>query len=100
MVLDYLKYNRVVMLVDDLINNDKKINNGMCMDFLKYIDDEPNKKECFFEYWNMAKSGQCPYKSKCPRYARTLAKHPTYSRQLDLFASTSELSNDVQIKSK
>lgn len=89
------------MLVDDLINNDKKIGRGgMCFDFLKFIDDEPNIKDVFFEYWNMAKSGQCPYKSKCPRYARTLAKHPTYSRQLDLFASTSELSNDVQIKSK
>ena len=88
------------MLVDDLINNDKKINIGMCMDFLKYIDDEPNIKDVFFEYWNLAKSGQCPYKSKCPRYARTVAKHPTYSRQLNLFASTSELSNDVQIKSK
>lgn len=88
------------MLVDDLINSDKKVDKGMCMDFMAFMYNEPNKKDVFFEYWNMAKSGQCPYKSKCPRYARTLAKHPTYSRQLDLFASTSELSNDVQIKSK
>ena len=87
------------MLVDDLINNDKKIGrDGMCFDFLKFIGEE--QEDVFFEYWHLAKTGQCPYKSKCPRYARTLAKHPTYSRQLDLFASTSELSNDVQIKSK
>lgn len=72
--------------IDELINDDKKIDNrGICMDFLKFMYDEPEKKDIFFECLSQLKSGSCPFKGRCDRYSLSLEKYPTYVCQLNLF---------------
>lgn len=50
----------------------------MCFDLLNFLhDDETLEKGNFddwFERWTQAKNGNCPYRDKCARYTRTIAK--------------------------
>ena len=56
------------------------------MDLVRFLSDEENTTG---DYWHQrfleAKSGNCAYKDKCPRYARTIEKHGKRPVQLNLF---------------
>lgn len=60
----------------------------MCFDLLDFLNkDEETKGEDNWEAWHekfaLAKAGNCPYRDRCPRYARTVEKRN--KMQLKLF---------------
>lgn len=69
--------------------HDAKIDSKVffCMDLVGFMfDDEMTKVwEVWHEKFTQAKSGNCPYRNKCPRYARTTAKRNKQPLQLTLF---------------
>lgn len=69
--------------------HDAKTDNKVffCMDLVGFMfDDETTKVwEVWHEKFTQAKSGNCPYRDKCPRYARTMERHKGVPRQLTLF---------------
>lgn len=57
-----------------------------CMDFHLFAFREEDKSwEASHARFLAAKSGNCPYKDICPRYARTMAKRNNQPIQLKLF---------------
>ena len=68
--------NGLVELIDDKPNGKDGF---FCMDLVRHLTDEINERgDVSWEFWHkrfmQAKSGQCAYRDKCRRYARTLAK--------------------------
>lgn len=62
----------------------------MCFDLLNFLHNDEDTKG--FENWDawiekfiQAKNGNCPYRDRCPRYARTMERHKGEPRQLTLF---------------
>ena len=62
-------------------------NEFFCMDLVGFMfGDETTKDwEVWHEKWTQAKNGNCPYRDKCTRYARTMAKRGKKPIQLTLF---------------
>lgn len=57
-----------------------------CMDFWRFSYDEEDKSwEASHTRFLQAKDGSCPYRDKCPRYARTMEKRRNMPVQLTLF---------------
>ena len=58
--------------------HDAKIDSNVffCMDLVGFMfDDETTKVwEVWHEMFTQAKSGNCPYRDRCSRYAKTIAK--------------------------
>ena len=62
----------------------------MCFDLINFLhNDEETKgfenRDAWHEKFTQAKSGNCPYRDKCQRYARTMERHKGEPRQLTLF---------------
>ena len=75
--------NGLVEFVDD-----KTEGKGFfCMELVSLMfDDETTKGwEVWHEKFAQAKAGNCPYRNKCRRYARTMAKRKNEPVQLTLF---------------
>jgi hypothetical protein len=76
--------NGLVELIDEKQDMDNSSWN--CMDFHLFSFHEEDKSwEASHARFLAAKSGNCPYKSICPRYARTMAKRGKQPVQLKLF---------------
>lgn len=75
--------NGLVELVDEK-SNDRGF---FCMDLVGFMfGDETTKGwEVWHEKFTQAKAGNCPYRDKCKRYARTIAKRDKQPYQLELF---------------
>ena len=76
--------NGLVEFIDDKPAMDGSWN---CMDLIGFMfDDETTKAwEIWHEKFTRAKAGNCPYRNKCRRYARTMAKRSNEPTQLTLF---------------
>ena len=76
--------NGLVEFIDDKPAMDGSWN---CMDLIGFMfDDETTKAwEVWHEKFTQAKAGNCPYRHKCLRYARTMAKRYNRPVQLTLF---------------
>lgn len=75
--------NGLVELVDE-----KSSDRGFfCMDLVGFMfrDETTKVGEVWHEKFTQAKSGNCPYRDKCQRYARTMERHKGEPRQLTLF---------------
>lgn len=78
------KSNGIVELVDEKTSIDNRAWN--CMDFWLLSGKEEDKSwEASHARFMAAKSGNCPYKDICQRYARTMAKRNKQPFQLKLF---------------
>lgn len=59
----------------------------MCFDLIDFLHNDETAK--VWEIWNekftQAKAGNCPYRERCKRYARTIAKRDKKTYQLELF---------------
>lgn len=59
-----------------------------CMKLVGYIIEDEETFQTPLDYYDQqfaqARSGNCPYKDKCPIYARTIAKHGKKPVQLYL----------------
>lgn len=76
--------NGLVELVDEKTSLDN--NSWNCMDFWIFSGKEEDKSwDASHARFLAAKSGNCPYKGICPRYARTIAKRSKQPIQLELF---------------
>ena len=64
-------------------------NEFFCIDLVGFLgNDETREKgnwDDWHERWTQAKNGNCPYRDKCVRYARTVVKRDKQPRQLTLF---------------
>ena len=58
-----------------------------CMDLVgfMFVDETTKGWEAWHEKFTQAKVGNCPYRNKCKRYARTMAKNRETAIQLSLF---------------
>ena len=75
--------NGLVELVDE-----KSSDRGFfCMDLVSFMfGDEATKVwEVWHEKFSQAKAGNCPYRDRCQRYAKTMAKREKQPYQLTLF---------------
>lgn len=76
--------NGLVEFIDDKPDMDGSTWN--CMDFWLFSGDEEDKSwESSHSRFLRAKAGDCPYKEKCGRYARTMSKRSNSPVQLTLF---------------
>lgn len=77
--------NGLVELVDERPNKlDAKA--WHCMDFYKFESEVEDKSyDALYARLIQAKAGNCPYRDRCPRYARTMAKRKKQPIQLSLF---------------
>ena len=66
----------------------------MCFDLLNFLHDDEDTKggdkwednfDAWLEKFMQAKNGNCPYRDKCARYAKTIAKRDKQPHQLKLF---------------
>lgn len=59
----------------------------MCFDLLDFLHNDETTKawEVWHEKFTQAKAGNCPYRNRCPRYARTMAKAQHEPIQLTMF---------------
>lgn len=77
--------NGLVELHDAKLDN----NTFFCMDLVGFLsNDETREKgnlDDWQERWTQAKNGNCPYRDKCARYARTMAKSGKRPIELSLF---------------
>lgn len=74
--------NGLVEFIDDKQGMDGSWN---CMDFHLFAFREKDKSwEASHARFLAAKSGNCPYKDICPRYARTMAKRNNPPIQLKI----------------
>lgn len=78
------KSNGLVELVDEKQLDSRAWN---CMDLIGFMfDDETTKGwEVWHEKFTQAKAGNCPYRDRCQRYAKTMAKREKRPYQLTLF---------------
>lgn len=72
--------------------HDRKLDSRafMCFDLLDFLHNDETTKglenwEAWHEKFTQAKAGSCPYRDRCPRYARTMERHKGEPRQLTLF---------------
>ena len=78
------KSNGIVELVDEKTSMDNSSWN--CMDFWIFSGNEEDKSwEASHARFMAAKSGNCPYKDICQRYAKTIEKRNKQPSQLSLF---------------
>lgn len=78
------KSNGLVELVDEKPGMDN--NSWNCMDFWLFSGNEEDKSwDASHARFLQAKTGNCPYRNRCPRYARTMERHKREPRQLTLF---------------
>ena len=76
--------NGLVEFIDDKPGIDGRSWN--CMDFWLFSGDEEDKSwEASHSRFLQAKTGNCPYRDRCSRYARTMAKRSNEPTQLTLF---------------
>ena len=76
--------NGLVEFVDEKQSMDNHSWN--CMDFWIFAGEETDKSwDASHARFNAAKSGNCPYKEICTRYAKTIAKRNKQPVQLSLF---------------
>lgn len=76
------------MEIQDIVNSDRVVdsNRGICMDLLSFMrKDKITDAETYFGNIAETKRGNCPYKARCTRYAKTVKEHPFYVEQLNLF---------------
>lgn len=75
--------NGIVELVDEKIDG----KGFFCMDLVEFMfGDETTKDwEIWLEKFTQAKNGECPYRDRCKRYVRTMAKRNNQPIQLKLF---------------
>lgn len=75
--------NGLVEFVDEKIDS----KSFFCMNLVGFMfNDETTKAwEVWHEKFTQAKTGSCPYRDKCQRYARTMERHKGEPRQLTLF---------------
>lgn len=78
------KSNGIVELVDEKPSIDS--NSWNCMDFWLFSGREEDKSwDASHARFLAAKSGSCPYKDICSRYARTMARRNKQPVQVKLF---------------
>lgn len=78
------KSNGIIEIIDEKQGLDD--NSWNCMDFHLFSFKEEDKSwEASHARFLAAKSGNCPYKDICPRYASTIAKRKKQPYQLTLF---------------
>ncbi len=78
------KGNGIVELIDEKQGLDNSSWN--CMNFWLFSGREEDKSwDASHSRFLAAKSGNCPYKDICPRYARTIAKINKKPVELSLF---------------
>lgn len=69
--------------------HDRKLDSRafMCFDLLDFLHNDETTKgwEAWNEKFTQAKAGNCPYRNRCKRYARTIAKRDKQPYQLELF---------------
>lgn len=58
-------------------------NEFSCMDLVGFLFDD--KTADFHEMWTQAKNGECPYRDRCKRHERTMARINKQPLQLKLF---------------
>lgn len=76
--------NGLVELVDERPKSDGGA--WHCMDFWLFAYGEEDKSlEAAHDRLQQAKAGNCPYRDRCPRYARTVERHGRQLRQLTIF---------------
>ena len=76
--------NGLVELIDETSNLDNSSWN--CMDFWLFSGNEEDKSwGASHDRFLAAKSGNCPYKDRCQRYAKTIAKSRNVAYQQRLF---------------
>lgn len=76
--------NGLVEFMDDKPDMDGSSWN--CMDFWIFSRDEEDKSwEASHARFLQAKAGECPYRDKCRRYARTMARRKREPIQLTLW---------------
>lgn len=75
--------NGLVEFVDEKIDG----KGFFCMDLIGFMfNDETTKAwEVWHRMFTLAKAGNCPYRHKCPRYARAIVKRRNTPVQLTLF---------------
>lgn len=75
--------NGLVELVDEKIDG----KGFHCMDLVGFMfaDETTKGWEVWHEKFTQAKAGNCPYRDKCKRYVRTIAKRDKQPYQLELF---------------
>lgn len=71
----------------EITGENRQMDSGwFCMDLVRFLTDEEDKSgEFWHDRWVQAKAGNCAYKDKCPRYARTIKKHGNKPVQLSIF---------------
>ncbi len=72
----------------EFIDDNQGMDNGSwnCMDFHLFSFQEEDKSwEASHSRFLAAKSGNCPYKAICQRYAKTMAKRNSHTNQSNLF---------------
>lgn len=72
----------------ELVDEKTTLDNGAwhCMDFHLFEFNAVDKSwDAFHARFLQAKSGNCPYRDRCPRYARTMEKKNKQPFQLALF---------------
>ena len=75
--------NGLVELVDERSTDAGSWN---CMDFWRFSATEADRSwEASHARFLQARSGNCPYRHRCPRYARTMEKRGHQPVQLKLF---------------
>ena len=58
-------------------------NEFFCMDLVSFLFSD--KEANFLEMWAQAKNGECPYRDRCKRHERTMARINKQPLQLKLF---------------
>ena len=58
-------------------------NEFFCMDLVSFLFSD--KEADFHETWAQAKNGECPYRDRCKRHERTMARINKQPLQLTLF---------------
>ena len=71
----------------EITGEKQSMDNGwFCMDLMLFLCGEEDKSwEHQHGIFLRAKNGDCPYKDKCPRYARTMEKYGRQPTKLKLF---------------
>lgn len=88
--------NGIVEFIDDKQGMDSSWN---CMDFHLFSFQEEDKSwEASHSRFLAAKSGNCPYKAICQRYAKTMAKRNSHTNQSNLFGDANNRYADVRAR--
>lgn len=83
----------------EFIDDNQGMDNGSwnCMDFHLFSFQEEDKSwEASHSRFLAAKSGNCPYKAICQRYAKTMAQRNSHTNQSNLFGDANNRYADVR----